>query len=122
MGDAPPNSADWYDRHTQDYIARTQSVDLSPVYAKFLAHLPPGGRILDAGCGSGRDSIAFQRMGYEIVPMDASLAMVQHATEMIGQEALHLRHQDVTFVEAFDGIWSMVSLLHVPHAELPAVL
>ncbi len=122
MADAPLNSADWYDRHTQEYIARTQTVDLSPLYAKFLAHVPPGGRILDAGCGSGRDSLAFRELGYAVVSMDASLAMVEHVIEMLGQEALHLRHQDVIFVEAFDGIWSMASLLHVPHAELPDVL
>jgi SAM-dependent methyltransferase len=118
----PLNSAAWYDRHPQDYIARTQAVDLSPLYAKFLAHVPPGGRILDAGCGSGRDSLAFRGMGYEVVPMDASLAMVEHVTEVLDQEALHLRHQDVAFVEAFNGIWSNASLLHVPHAELPDVL
>lgn len=122
MTETPLNSADWYDRHTEEYIARTEAVDLSSLYARFLAHMPPGGRILDAGCGSGRDSLAFREMGYAVVPMDASRAMVAHATAVLGQPARHLRHQDVAFVDAFDGVWAMASLLHVPHAELPDVL
>ena len=116
------NSAAWYDRNTQDYIDRTQSVDLSHLYATFLPHLQIGGRILDAGCGSGRDSLAFHGMGYEVVPMDASLAMVEHVRQHTGLEAIHLCHEDVAFVEEFDGVWSMASLLHVPHDELPAIL
>ncbi|HYH12080.1 MAG TPA: class I SAM-dependent methyltransferase [Thermomicrobiales bacterium] len=116
------NSAAWYDRNTQDYIDRTQSVDLSHLHARFLAHVPDGGRLLDAGCGSGRDSLAFRAMGYNVVPMDASLAMVNHVSKLLGTDVLHLRHQDVTFIEEFDGIWSMASMLHVPHSELPNVL
>lgn len=116
------NSAAWYDRNTQHYIDRTLDVDLSHLYERFLRYVPAGGRILDAGCGSGRDSLAFHRLGYDVVPMDASIEMVKHARQLLGTEAIHQRHQDVDFVDAFDGVWSMASLLHVPHAELPAVL
>jgi 2-polyprenyl-3-methyl-5-hydroxy-6-metoxy-1,4-benzoquinol methylase len=116
------DSAGWYDRNTQNYVERTESVDLSHLYEKFLALIPDHGRILDAGCGSGRDSLAFQTLGYDVVPMDASLAMVDHATRLTGRTALHLRHQDVAFDQEFDGIWSMASLLHVPHHELAMVI
>lgn len=116
------NSAAWYDCNTQTYIANTQSVHLSHLYEKFLRYVPAGGRVLDAGCGSGRDSLEFRGLGYDVVPMDASLAMVQHGSQLLGTEAMHKRHQDVDFVEEFDGVWSMASLLHVPHAELADVL
>lgn len=116
------DSAAWYDRHTQDYIERTKSADLSHLYAWFLRRVPAGGRILDAGCGPGRDSLAFQRRGYEVVAMDGSIAMVKHASELLQTQAIHMRHQEVEFVAEFDGVWSMASLLHVPHDELPGVL
>jgi SAM-dependent methyltransferase len=116
------SSVSWYDRNTQDYIERTQSVDLSHLHEKFLALIPDHGRILDAGCGSGRDSLIFRDLGYDVVPVDASRSMVNHVSELLGTEALHLRHQEVAFVEEFDGVWSMASLLHVPHSELPDVL
>lgn len=116
------NSAAWYDRNAGAYIARTDRVDLSGLYEKFLEGVPPGGRILDAGCGSGRDSLAFQNVGYVVMPMDASVAMVEHASRLLNTRALLKRHQDIDFVEQFDGVWSNASLLHVPHAELTAVL
>lgn len=116
------DSAGWYDRNTQQYITNTESVDLSHLYERFLRYLPAGGRILDAGCGSGRDSLAFQQLGYTVVPLDASLEMVKHASVLLKIQAMHRRHQEVDFASEFDGVWSMASLLHVPYAELPGVL
>jgi SAM-dependent methyltransferase len=115
------DSAAWYDRNTQDYIDRTQDVDLEDTWDRFLVYVRDGGRILDAGCGSGRDSLAFIRRGYDAVPMDASVEMVRHASELTGRKALHLRHEEVEFEEAFDGVWSNASLLHVRHEDLPGV-
>ena len=118
----PVDSAAWYDQHTDHYIAHTEHVDMSDIHARFLAHVPSGGRILDAGCGSGRDSRAMLASGFDVTPMDASIEMVRHASAALGRPALHLRHEDVAFDAAFEGIWSNASLLHVPQADLPAVL
>ena len=66
----PPS--DYYDDHASEFIADTLSVDMEEVYKPFLSRVPPGGRILDAGCGSGRDTLAFHNKGYDVVSMDAS--------------------------------------------------
>src|SRR5689334_13773163 len=60
----------YYDQHAAEFCARTVDVDMSALHAGFLAHIRPGGRILDAGCGSGRDSLAFIQQGYDVVSMD----------------------------------------------------
>lgn len=117
-----PDSAAWYDRNTASFIARTDAIDLSDLHQRFLRYLPVGSRILDAGCGSGRDSRVFQQLGYDVVAMDASGEMVAHVRRTLDIPAFQLRHQDVAFREEFDGVWSCASLLHVPHAELPGVL
>ncbi len=49
----------WYDDNAEGFAERTRTLDLSHLYDKFLAHVTPNGAILDAGCGSGRDSKAF---------------------------------------------------------------
>jgi 2-polyprenyl-3-methyl-5-hydroxy-6-metoxy-1,4-benzoquinol methylase len=114
-------SSGWYDRNAQRYMASTLDADLSHVYEPFLRHVPEGGRILDAGCGPGRDSLVFQQMGYDVTALDASAEMVRIASERLGKPVLRLHHQDVAFQQEFDGIWSMASLLHVPQAGLPLV-
>jgi SAM-dependent methyltransferase len=122
MNASRPDSAAWYDQHAGEYASRTDTVDLTDQYDRFLAHLPPGGRLLDAGCGPGRDSLAFLARGYEVTAVDASIGMVELASRQLGQPVLHLRHEDIAYDREFDGIWANATLLHVPHSDLPEVL
>jgi hypothetical protein len=71
---------------------------------------------------AGRDSIVFEARDFDVVSLDASAAMVEHASRLLSRPTLHLRHQEVAFQKEFDGVWSMASLLHVPRVKLPAVL
>lgn len=112
------DSAAYYDQHGERYIANTESVDMSQMYDRFLAMLPARARILDAGCGSGRDALAFQRLGYDVVATDASSVMAHHASTALNLEVLQLRHEEIAFEKEFDGIWSNASLLHVPRTNL----
>ena len=41
------DSLKWYQDHTEEFIARTADVDMTPHYEAFLAHVPPGGSIRD---------------------------------------------------------------------------
>jgi SAM-dependent methyltransferase len=116
------DSAAWYDQHVAEYASRTDAVDLSNEYDRFLAYLRPHAHILDAGCGPGRDSAAFLARGYRITALDASIEMVALASQRLEQHVHHLRHQEVTFDRAFDGVWANATLLHVPLAELHLVL
>jgi|GEM_PF-3196739 hypothetical protein len=50
------STIDYYNTNAKAFIERTVEIDLTANYAAFLRHLPEGGRILDAGCGSGRDT------------------------------------------------------------------
>ncbi|WP_410495438.1 class I SAM-dependent methyltransferase [Cellulosilyticum sp. ST5] len=112
----------YYNEHAQEFLAGTVNLDMQMHYEPFLKLVPEGGVILDAGCGSGRDSLAFKKLGYYVVAMDACAEMCQFAGEYIGQSVYYCRFQDMDFKLNFDGIWASASLLHVPSEELPAVL
>ncbi len=112
----------YYEANAQRFFQETRSVDMSPLYEPFLALLPSGARILDAGCGSGRDSLAFLERGYEVAAMDASPSMAELASRLIGRPVLHMSFDQICFQERFDGVWACASLLHVPKRDLPAVL
>ena len=115
-------SLDYYDAHAKEYAALTVKADMSPAYDRFLAYLPAGAAILDAGCGSGRDSLCFMKMGYDVTMLDASEGMCNCAEELTGQKALCMGSHEIEFADRFDGIWACASLLHVSEKELENVL
>jgi SAM-dependent methyltransferase len=111
----------YYDRCAAEFCENTFTVDMSALYIPFLREIPEGGAILDAGCGSGRDSLAFLRRGYRVVSIDASREMVAVATKHAGQQALLLRFDEIEFTDEFDGIWACGSLVHVARRDLHSV-
>ena len=46
----------YYDDHAQEFFQSTYMVNMNNLYKSFLKLLPKNARILDAGCGPGRDS------------------------------------------------------------------
>lgn len=112
----------YYQDNAQTFFDGTVNVDMSSLYEAFTQHLAPGARVLDAGCGSGRDAKAFQEMGYQVEAFDASPAMVELAQEHTGLPVKVMTFADVDWKEKFDGIWCCASLLHVPAVELPGVM
>jgi SAM-dependent methyltransferase len=113
----------WYDRHAGAFAADTEGADVAELRARFLGHLPPAGSILDAGCGIGRDALAFCQAGYSVVAFDASEAMVRLARARLPASCpvLRMRFDEVAWRDAFDGVWACASLLHVPAAEFPGI-
>ena len=95
---------------------------MGSIYEPFLTLLPPGARIPDAGCGSGRDSRAFLERGYEVTALDASEAMVELASRHTGRPVLHMSFDQVRLRGRFDGVWASASLLHVPRHGIAKVL
>lgn len=112
----------YYQNHAQDFFDGTVNVDMTPLYEAFTQHLPHGARVLDAGCGSGRDAKAFHEMGYQVDAFDASSAMVELAKQHTGLPVQLMTFSEIDGKAQYDGIWCCASLLHVPSSELPAVM
>lgn len=116
------NTINYYNQHAEQFAESTFNVDMESLYQPFLAHLSVGARILDVGCGSGRDSLAFKNKGYEVEAIDYSVAMVQKAKELTGIEVKHQSFYDLEQVECFEGIWACASLLHCERRRLVDVI
>jgi SAM-dependent methyltransferase len=122
-GSTPPaETIDYYRTHARDFFESTVGVDMAPLHAAFLSRLPPGARILDAGCGSGRDARAFAGRGHLVTAFDASAPLARLASEHGGFPVAVRRFDEVEEVAAYEGIWACASLLHVPLAALPDAL
>lgn len=115
-------NARYYREFAAGFFENTVEVDMSAIRTRFAALLPPRARILDAGCGSGRDARAFALQGFKVSAFDASPELAELASSYC-EFAVEVRtFQDIDEVAAYDGIWCCASLLHVEAAEMPLVL
>lgn len=113
---------EYYNNHVEEFCAKTKDADMSYCYEKFKQYVKPNGKVLDVGCGSGRDSKQFIEDGYWIEAMDASEEICKYASKYIGQQVKCQRIEEITYENEFDGIWACASLLHVAKEEMPAVI
>lgn len=108
--------------YDEKYAKSTAHLDMQQFYDRFEKYLPEGASVLDAGCGSGRDSKHFIERGYTVTAFDASETMCKCASKLTGQEVRKLTFQEMDYHDCFDGIWACASLLHVPEDEIKIVL
>src|SRR6266568_1458858 len=89
-----------------------------------LKKLLPGGRIIEVGCGGGRDAAALIKAGYAYVGTDASAGMIGvAAAEVPGAVFQQLSVYDLRRLQTqFDGFWACAVLLHVPKARIDEAL
>ena len=113
---------DYYNKHAEEFTASTFEVDMESLYQPFLAELPGGTRILDVGCGSGRDTLAFKNKGYYVDAIDYSEELVKKATRLTGIPVKLESFYEIDADEAYDGIWACASLLHCERSRLKEVI
>jgi SAM-dependent methyltransferase len=89
---------------------------------RFLALLPPGGSILELGCGAGNHSAEMLAAGFSVRATDGSPEMAEIASLRLGKPVDAMRFDQLDEHEAYDGVWASACLLHVPRDELTGIL
>lgn len=113
---------DYYNKHAEEFTASTFEVDMESLYQPFLIELQEGARILDVGCGPGRDTLAFKNKGYQVDAIDYSEELVKKASRLTGIPIKLKSFYEVDDYEAYDGIWACASLLHCERSRLAEVI
>lgn len=108
----------YYNHNADQYFRNTVYVDMSECRDRFIKHIVSGGKIIDIGAGSGRDTKYFKDSGFDVEAIDASKKLCQLATEYSGVEVQCERIQDWYPKEIYDGIWASASLLHLSIDEI----
>ena len=108
----------YYNTHAEEYFEKTSRVDMTEAYSRFLKYVPVGSRIMDLGCGSGRDVARFRDHGYDAYGLDASEEMVRLAQKKLGIPVEVGNIETWMADEPFNGIWCCASLLHLSDEQL----
>lgn len=112
----------YYNQNAAQFIKNTVSVEFAATQTRFLSRLPAAARILDFGCGSGRDTKAFLEQGYQVDAIDGSTELCKLASEYTGIQVHHMYFQDLSAISEYDGIWACSSILHLTREELSEVM
>ena len=112
-----------YNQHAKSFWQGTKDHDVSQNRDALLEYVSKPSRILDFGCGPGRDLKVFSDLGYEAIGLEGAERFVEFARQYSGCEVWH---QDFLSLELptdyFDGVFANAALFHVPSQELPRVL
>ena len=117
----------YYSKNAQTVAARYESV-VSNLAESFTNSFKPSSKLLDIGCGSGRDLAQLASMGHECFGIDATAEFVALSQnlhpELKGKIGLGaLPDFDPPFGGEFDGILCSAVLMHIPEVQLvPAAL
>lgn len=113
---------DYYSIHVEQFIQVTLNVDMEDLYQPFLESLPTNAHILDLGCGSGRDTLAFINKGYIVDAIDYSEVLVKKSSELTGVNVRNQSFYELDDNDQYDGVWACASLLHCDRNRLRDVL
>ena len=112
------STIEFYDRNADEYFDRTADVTFDEIYSRFLKYIPAGGRVMDLGCGSGRDVKWFCDHGYEAYGLDASRELVSRASDEYDIPVFAGLIEEWTTSTPFDGVWCCASLMHLDDSAL----
>ena len=113
---------DYYNSKAKDFVSGTVDVAFTEIQDIFLEYIPVGGKFLDFGCGSGRDTKYFISKEYDVDATDGSEELCKIASEYTGVQVKQLLFEELDEVEAYDGVWACASILHVKKKQLPEIM
>lgn len=112
---------DYYNNNARSYFDSTINANMQDGYELFLKYLK-GNKILDFGCGSGRDVKYFKSLGYDVDGIDGSQELCDLATNYTNVNIKCMDFNDFNEVDKYDGIWCSGTLLHVEKDNLKNIL
>ena len=118
---ADPDTIAFYQARAPHYVLKFGQRHSYQLDA-FLDRLPPGGAVLELGCGAGQDAARMAARGFMVDATDGTPAMVAKANERWNVDARVMAFDELDAEAEYDGVWAHASLLHAPREALPDIL
>jgi len=115
MGKNFQKPIDWYNTNAKKYALQSSKYASHAQINDFVRLLSDKARVLDAGCGSGRDTNLLAQKGLDVVGIDLSSGLINIAkTAYPGLKFIEGNFLKLPFEDNFfDGVWAHASLVHL---------
>ena len=114
---------DHYKVNAQEYFDLTYNIRLDNLWDMFLKRIPTNAKILDLGCGSGRDVEFFSTVYKNVIGLDLSYNLSKLARRLTEKEIIIADFREIPFkTKSFDAVWSIGSLLHIEKSQISRTL
>ena len=111
-----------YNKFAKNYVDSTFDTILQYQLTQFTSFLK-GKKVLDAGAGSGRDSLYLKEEGLTVSAIDISPEIVKEAKK---KTKVNIKEMDIRKLDfkdkSFDGIWCCASFIHIPKKDTEKAL
>ena len=111
---------DYYQREAPRYVKAFDHGHSRHLDA-FLDLLSPDAKILELGCGGGRDTLRMIERGFAVDATDGTPAMAREAANHVGLPVQVMRFDELACVEDYHAVWAHACLLHAPREDLPNI-
>ncbi len=106
---------DYYYIHFKEYHEKTFSINPDRFLSVFVKMLLPSSRILDVGCGSGRDILWLMKKGFSVTGFERSPGMASLARKNSGCKVIENDFETYNFsVLSVDAVLMSGALVHLP--------
>lgn len=113
-----------YNQFASEFAAKFEKIPETGQLDEFITLLPKRARVLDLGCGSGRDAAYLTDAALHVIGVDLSEGLIGEAKKK--RPDIDFRVMDMENLDfeknSFDGIWSKLAILHVERERLPLIL
>ncbi len=117
-----PKTIEIYSQEAAKYASRDRKERADGFLDPFIGMMPAGAVVLDLGCGAGWAAAVMQERGFDVHALDATPEMAALAQQKLKRKVRVASFESVDEIAVYDGIWASGALLHVPKAEMPALL
>ncbi|SFP12501.1 class I SAM-dependent methyltransferase [Hydrogenimonas thermophila] len=116
----------YYKNNSKILVNRYESANVSSVQSLLLQTFREKNKLLEIGCGSGRDASFMFKNGFDVIAIDGSENMITEAKKTHPEISNFLYTKvlphELEFKTKFDGIYSIATLMHLSFEDLKLTL
>ena len=121
------NTLSYYDHNAREIAGRYEQINFRGMQNDLLARISGRRRVLEIGCGSGREAAFLFSQGVNIVATDGSRAMLAEAAKLHPELDGRLLHHELPAPlpfpdNEFDAAYSIAVLMHLKRNEIEQVM